>query len=129
MQNPDWLIKKTNAESMAETDSVLKSLCVDTICKNARCPNRCECYQNKTVTFLLMGNICSRNCRFCAVSKGTPKPVDPGEPDRVAEAAKRLDLLHTVITSVTRDDLADGGAEHFAKNHPGVKESTTKRYS
>lgn len=85
-----------------------------TICESARCPNIGECWERRTATFLILGDVCTRNCGFCAVAKGAPLPPDPGEPDRVAEAAARLGLRYAVVTSVTRDDLPDGGAAHFA---------------
>ncbi|MBP7706499.1 MAG: lipoyl synthase [Candidatus Aminicenantes bacterium] len=94
-----------------------------TICESARCPNIGECWERRTATFLILGDVCTRNCGFCAVAKGTPLPPDPGEPARVAEAAVRLGLRYAVITSVTRDDLADGGAAHFAAVIRAVREA------
>jgi len=94
-----------------------------TICESARCPNIGECWEKRTATFLVLGDVCTRNCGFCAVAKGTPLPPDPGEPARVAEAAVRLGLRYAVITSVTRDDLADGGAAHFAAVIRAVREA------
>jgi lipoic acid synthetase len=87
---------------------------VATVCEEARCPNLAECWAHGTATFMLMGDTCTRNCGFCAVSHGRPKPLDPGEPDRLARAVERLGLVHAVVTSVDRDDLADLGAGHFA---------------
>lgn len=86
-----------------------------TVCREARCPNRGECFARGTATFLILGNTCTRRCRFCAVSQGAPSPPDPEEPRRVAEAAVRMSLDYVVVTSVTRDDLADGGAGAFAE--------------
>lgn len=86
---------------------------LNTVCREARCPNISECFGNKTATFLILGDTCTRNCRFCAVQKGSPRPLDSAEPLRVAEAARRLCLRHVVVTSVTRDDLPDGGSGHF----------------
>jgi lipoyl synthase len=85
-----------------------------TVCESARCPNIVECFQRPTATFMILGNVCSRGCRFCAVSQGPPGPADPAEPEAVAAAAAELGLAHVVVTSVTRDDLADGGARQFA---------------
>jgi len=86
---------------------------LETVCENARCPNRPECYARHTATFMILGNVCTRPCGFCSVAKGTPDELEDDEPERVAEAAARLGLRHVVITSVTRDDLPDGGADHF----------------
>jgi lipoic acid synthetase len=94
---------------------ILKEHCLNTVCDNARCPNKNECYSNKTATFLIMGNICTRNCLYCNISSNIPKPLDTHEPARIADAVKNLGLKYVVITSVTRDDLKDGGAEHFSK--------------
>ncbi|MBI4726840.1 lipoyl synthase [candidate division TA06 bacterium] len=100
---------------------------LETVCRQARCPNRNQCFASGTATFLIMGGICTRNCRFCAVAKGRPGPLDGQEPQRLARAVKQLGLKYAVITSVTRDDLADGGAGHFAetvralrRENPGI---------
>src|SRR6202521_1308397 len=95
------------------THDLLRELRLETVCENARCPNRPECYARRTATFMVMGNVCTRPCGFCSVPRGTPDDVEDDEPERVAEASARLGLKHVVITSVTRDDLPDGGAEHF----------------
>jgi lipoic acid synthetase len=95
------------------TQELLRELRLETVCENARCPNRPECYARRTATFMILGNICTRPCGFCAVSRGAPEVVEDDEPQRLAEAAFRLGLRHVVITSVTRDDLPDGGAGHF----------------
>ena len=94
--------------------TILKSQCLNTVCEAARCPNKAECYAKNTATFLIMGSICTRNCRFCNISGGKPENLDPNEPERVAKAIKELGLRYAVITSVTRDDLQDGGSGHFA---------------
>lgn len=94
---------------------ILKSNCLNTVCEGARCPNKNECYSNHTATFLIMGSVCTRNCRYCNISCQRPEPLDENEPLRVAQAVKDLGLKYAVITSVTRDDLPDGGANHFAK--------------
>ncbi len=96
------------------TRALLASAGVHTVCQEAACPNRWECFGAHTATFLILGTICSRGCRFCNVASGSPTPVDPAEPERVADAAARLALRHVVVTSVTRDDLGDGGANQFA---------------
>lgn len=93
---------------------ILKTKCLNTVCENARCPNKNECYTKNTATFLIMGNNCTRNCRYCNISCAKPEPLDLNEPKHVAEAIKDLGLKYSVITSVTRDDLPDGGAKHFA---------------
>jgi len=105
----------------ASTEKLLDELGLNTVCTNAKCPNIYECYNASTATFMILGNICTRNCRFCAVTSGTPLPIDEDEPERVAEAASRLKLKHVVITSVTRDDLPDGGASHFANTIKAVR--------
>jgi len=94
---------------------LLDDLCLHTICESAICPNQGDCFSKRTATFLILGDICTRNCTFCAVQKGIPPPVDRLEPEHVAEAVAAMELRHAVITSVTRDDLPDGGASHFAE--------------
>lgn len=94
--------------------ALLREHGLNTICRSAQCPNRAECWSEKTATFLLLGDVCTRNCAFCAVTKGTPAPLSPDEPAQVAAAAATLGLRYVVLTSVTRDDLPDGGAAHFA---------------
>src|SRR5450830_1928512 len=111
---PDWLKIKFNGEKSREyVEEILRKLFLNTVCEEANCPNRMECFNRKTATFMILGNACTRNCTFCNVNKGVPQPVDPDEPRRVAEGVKELGLRHVVITSVTRDDLPDGGASHF----------------
>jgi lipoic acid synthetase len=111
---PPWL-KRTLPAGNGNffTDHLLRELRLETVCENARCPNRPECYARRTATFMILGNVCTRPCGFCSVAKGTPETLAEDEPERVAEAARRLGLRHVVITSVTRDDLPDGGADHF----------------
>lgn len=94
---------------------ILKTKCLNTVCENARCPNKNECYTKNTATFLIMGNVCTRNCRYCNIGCAKPEPLDKNEPEHVAEAIQALGLKYAVITSVTRDDLPDGGAGHFAE--------------
>jgi lipoic acid synthetase len=115
LRKPEWLkIKVEGGEISGEVKRVLRKLSLHTVCEEANCPNRMECFNRKTATFMVLGNNCTRNCTFCNVTKGTPTQVDPEEPVKVAEAAKLLGIKHLVVTSVTRDDLADGGAGHFA---------------
>lgn len=102
-------------------EKLIHGLGLHTVCESALCPNQGECFARGTATFLIMGDTCTRNCAFCGVSSGIPAEVDPEEPRRVAEAAARLDLKHVVITSVTRDDLVDGGASHYAATVQAVR--------
>src|SRR5258708_13693420 len=95
------------------TQNLLTELRLETVCENARCPNRPECYARRTATFMILGNVCTRPCGFCSVPRGVPEDLEDDEPARVAEASARLGLKHVVITSVTRDDLPAGGADHF----------------
>src|SRR5882724_6331229 len=111
---PRWLkreVPKGNVNHF--TAGLLEELKLETVCENAKCPNRMECYSQKTATFMILGEVCTRPCGFCAVAKGKTQAVESDEPQRLAEASLRLGLKHVVITSVTRDDLADGGAEQF----------------
>ncbi|MGD2174689.1 MAG: lipoyl synthase [Candidatus Brocadiaceae bacterium] len=122
---PPWLKKRLPpAEQTQRVRSLLAELHLNTVCRSARCPNRGECYARGTATFMILGPVCTRNCRFCAVEGGTPAPPDPDEPCRVAEAIRRLELRHVVITSVTRDDLPDGGSGHFAAAIRAIREAT-----
>lgn len=122
---PKWLkrqVPKGNANH--KTAKLLEELRLETVCDNAKCPNRMECYSQQTATFMILGNVCTRPCSFCAVSRGRPDALESDEPQRVAEASLRLGLKHVVITSVTRDDLPDGGAEHFYQCVVAVRERT-----
>ena len=113
---PRWLkreVPKGNANHF--TSNLLEELNLETVCDNAKCPNRMECYSQKTATFMILGNVCTRPCGFCAVKRGRPDELELDEPDRLAEASYRLGLKHVVITSVTRDDLPDGGADHYVQ--------------
>ena len=122
---PAWLRRNVPAGNANHfTDKLLRSLRVETVCDNARCPNRMECYAQKTATFMILGNVCTRPCGFCAVSRGRPDMPEADEPDRIAQAASQLGLKHVVITSVTRDDLPDGGAEHFCRCVAAVRRRT-----
>lgn len=112
---PYWLKKKIpNMKAIEEMEKILRDHGLHTVCESALCPNLGECFHRKTVTFMILGNICTRNCRFCAVEKGKPLPVYRNEPKNIAKVANLLKLSHVVITSVTRDDLVDGGANQFA---------------
>ncbi len=113
---PSWLKNKDPLQKgMITTKNLLQGLKLNTVCQEARCPNIGECFARKTATFMILGEKCPRNCRFCAVTSGEPSPVDPREPDRIVEAVSRLKLRHVVITSVTRDDLPDGGSRQFVR--------------
>lgn len=112
---PDYLKRPIiDTDKTRTVRRILKTKCLNTVCENARCPNKNECYTKNTATFLIMGNNCTRNCRYCNISCARPEPLDLNEPFHVAEAVKDLGLKYAVITSVTRDDLSDSGAEHFA---------------
>jgi lipoic acid synthetase len=122
---PAWLkrsLPKGNENFF--THNLLRDLRLETVCENARCPNRPECYSRRTATFMVLGNVCTRPCGFCSVPRGEALDLEADEPERVAEAAARLGLRHVVITSVTRDDLPDGGADHFARCVVAVRERT-----
>ena len=111
---PDFLRKKIGkGEAVRAVKHLLRDQSVVTVCEEARCPNLAECFKHRTATFMIMGADCTRACGFCAVGTAKPGPLDPSEPERVAESAHRLGLAHVVITSVNRDDLEDGGAQHF----------------
>ena len=115
-RKPDWLkVKLRSGTGRAQVENLLGKLSLNTVCQEANCPNLMECYCRKTATFMILGKICTRNCTFCNVIKGNAESVDPDEPLRIAEAVSELELKHVVITSVTRDDLEDGGAEQFAR--------------
>ena len=113
-----------DTEKTRTVRKILKTNCLNTVCENARCPNKNECYTKNTATFLIMGNVCTRNCRYCNISCSKPELLDVNEPLHVAKAVKELGLKYTVITSVTRDDLPDGGAEHFANCIYEIKKLT-----
>ena len=104
-----------DTETTRNVRRVLRTNCLNTVCENARCPNKNECYTKNTATFLIMGNVCTRNCRYCNISCERPEALDPLEPEHVAKAVADLGLKYAVITSVTRDDLPDGGAGHFVR--------------
>lgn len=121
---PPWLKRPLPQPGMQFTSSLIEELKLETVCESAKCPNQTECWSQKTATFMILGNVCTRPCGFCSVPKGKTETVQGDEPARLAEAARRLGLRHVVITSVTRDDLPDGGAEHFYQCVLAVRELT-----
>ncbi|PKL46519.1 MAG: lipoyl synthase [Planctomycetes bacterium HGW-Planctomycetes-1] len=123
---PDWLKRPMPAgNNFNTTSSAVSQLGIETICDSANCPNKGECWSRGTATVLILGNICTRNCKFCSVPKGTPAPPDKTDPQRVAELAKQLKIKYLVITSVTRDDLPDAGASHFRDVINAVRNSVS----
>lgn len=124
LKRPSWLKARVNlGGDFAEVEQILQKWSLNTVCREAVCPNISECYNQRTATFLILGDVCTRNCAFCAVKKGIPRPLDFQEPERVAQAVKELGLYHVVITSVTRDDLPDGGARCFARTIDEIKKN------
>lgn len=121
---PRWLKRPLPQAGMRYTTDVIADLRLETVCESAKCPNRSECWSRQTATFMILGNVCTRPCGFCSVPRGKTEAIEIDEPQRVAEAARRLGLSHVVITSVTRDDLPDGGAEHFYHCVQAVREET-----
>lgn len=122
---PEYLKRNIiDNETTKNVRRILKENCLNTVCDGARCPNKNECYQKNTATFLIMGNVCTRNCRYCNISCEKPQPLDKNEPKNIAKAVKELGLKYVVITSVTRDDLPDGGAEHFSNCLKKIKTLT-----
>jgi lipoic acid synthetase len=114
-RHPDWIkVRAPTSPEYSRTKALLAELRLHTVCQEACCPNIGECFSHRTATFMLMGDVCTRNCPYCAVAHGKVRPLDPDEPRRIAEAVARLGLDHVVVTSVDRDDLPDGGASHFA---------------
>jgi len=118
---PEWLRKKISLSINRELETIFSDLKVNTVCQEAMCPNISECFSKNNATFLILGTICTRACSFCAVTKGHPMALDENEPENVALSVKKLGLKHVVITSSTRDDLKDGGAEHFCKTVKAIK--------
>ena len=116
IRKPEWLrIGRMDRDKIREVQQILRKLNLHTVCEESMCPNIGKCFEKKTATFLVMGGICTRNCKFCDIKFGKPLPLDPLEPNHIVEATKKLGLRHVVITSVTRDDLSDSGAAHFAE--------------
>ncbi|MCJ7773822.1 MAG: lipoyl synthase, partial [Desulfobacterales bacterium] len=121
-EHPQWLkLPRTATHKVQEVEQLLSDLKLGTVCQQAHCPNMGECFSRNTATFMIMGNHCTRNCRFCAVISGSPEPLDAKEPERVAKAVQNLRLHYVVVTSVTRDDLEDGGASHFVKTIEAIR--------
>ncbi len=119
---PEYLKRPIiDTEKTKNVRRILKTHCLSTVCESARCPNKNECYTKNTATFLIMGDVCTRNCRFCNISCEKPQPLNKNEPKNVAKAIQELNLTYAVITSVTRDDLPDGGAKHFSNCIKEVK--------
>jgi len=122
MNRPDWLtIQVPSIEDLNRMKNLLDAGRLHTVCEGADCPNMGECFASKTCTFMILGNVCTRNCRFCAVDHGRPSLIDPDEPQAVALTSRQLGLKHVVVTSVTRDDLSDGGAGHFAETIRAIR--------
>jgi len=125
MRKPPWLkVSLPSGEGFARVRELIRSQDLHTVCHSARCPNLGECWGNSTATFMILGDVCTRNCTFCAVDGGVPLAFDQNEPDRVANSVKLLELKYAVITSVTRDDLSDGGAEHFAATVRAIRKTS-----
>jgi len=122
LRHPPWLVRNApGTAAIDEMEGLLHEMRLATVCQNARCPNLGECFNRGTATFMILGERCTRACRFCAVAAGRPEPPDPEEPRRIAQTAQRLNLNYVVITSVTRDDLADGGADQFCRTISEVR--------
>ncbi len=122
-KKPDWIrVKAPVSRGYAETQAIVRSNGLHTVCEEAGCPNIGECWEKKHATFMIMGDTCTRACAFCNVRTGLPGPLDPFEPKNVAEATAKLGLAHIVVTSVDRDDLDDGGADHFAQTICAIRE-------
>jgi lipoic acid synthetase len=121
-RHPDWIkVRAPSSPEYLRTRALLTELKLHSVCQEASCPNIGECFSHRTATFMLMGDVCTRNCPYCAVIHGRARPLDPDEPRRIAAAVERLGLQHVVVTSVDRDDLPDGGAAHFAATASAIK--------
>lgn len=122
LRKPEWLkINLGNTADFSATGNIVRGRALHTICESGRCPNRGECWNHRTATFMIAGDICTRSCRFCNTKSGRPLPLDADEPRKVAESVRRLGLKHAVVTSVDRDDLPDGGAAHWATTIREIK--------
>ena len=122
LRKPDWLkISLRSTANTAEVEQIVEGRCLHTICSSGMCPNKAECWSRRTATFMILGDICTRNCRFCATQTGRPLPPDEAEPDKVAESVKLMGLKHVVVTSVTRDDLEDHGAAIWARTVEAIR--------
>lgn len=127
LKKPDWLrVRHTHDPNLQAMETLLAALGLHTVCREANCPNYVECFSQKTATFLILGTDCTRNCRFCSVTHAAPSPVDADEPRRVAEAVSALGLQYVVVTSVTRDDLPDGGAGQFAATIRAIRKKVPR---
>lgn len=125
IRKPEWIrVKMQGGTKTNEVNALVSDLSLNTVCSEANCPNRMECFERGTATFMLLGKNCTRNCTFCNVTREAPEPVDPMEPENVAKAIKKLGLKHAVITSVTRDDLKDQGAMQFVKVTEEIRKLT-----
>jgi lipoic acid synthetase len=125
LRKPDWIrVRAPTSPAYAETRRIVREHRLATVCEEAGCPNIGECWAKRHATMMIMGDVCTRACAFCNVATGLPKPLDPDEPGRVAEAVAKLGLGHVVITSVDRDDLSDGGAQHFAAVIGAIRRAT-----
>lgn len=123
-KKPDWLRKKFRFSDCSQVKTLLRGLNLHTVCEEAMCPNVGECFHKNTAAFMILGNICTRNCKFCGVKKGEPLPLDDTEPQNIAKAVKTMDLNYVVITSVTRDDLQDKGAEQFINTVAEIRKTS-----
>lgn len=119
---PEWIRRSwASGANVQYTKGLVEDNALHTVCQSARCPNLHECWSRRTATFMVLGNVCSRNCRYCSVPSGKPETLDADEPGRVADAVRKMGLRHTVLTSVTRDDLPDGGAAHIAETIRAIR--------
>ena len=126
-ERPDWLkVKLTDQSQVESVQDMMRELRLTTVCEEAKCPNLFECWSDRTATFMLMGEVCTRHCGFCSIGKGKPGGLDAAEPEHVAEAVERLGLAHAVVTSVDRDDLPDFGARHFAETIHAIRRRNPK---
>ena len=126
-RKPPWLkVRAPGGETYLHIQKLMRELGLHTVCEEARCPNIGECWEHKAATFMILGDVCTRNCAYCAVGHGTPAPFDPLEPRRLAEAVAEMGLQHVVITSVDRDDLSNGGAEAFAASISEIRKRLPK---
>ena len=127
LQKPDWIrVKAPGSKAWSETNKIVRENKLVTVCEEAGCPNIGECWEKKHATFMIMGDTCTRACAFCNIRTGLPAPLDAGEPESVADAVAKLGLAHVVVTSVDRDDLDDGGAEHFARTIRAIRAAAPK---
>ncbi|MFH0940957.1 MAG: lipoyl synthase, partial [Candidatus Omnitrophota bacterium] len=126
-RRPEWLKKKIEFDKGRQTSALLNEMGLNTVCREAKCPNISECFKNAHAAFLILGKYCTRSCAFCNVLKQEPKPPDPDEPRKIAAAVQRMGLKHVVVTSVTRDDLADGGAAMFVNTVKEIRKIRSRK--